>query len=803
LVAVVLCFVAGVAWLQVQPQLPERTLLLGFVPLLGMLLLRPRHSAVRRLRHACVWMLAAGLGFSWAAFMAGMRLADELPALWEGRDIRVTGVIATLPQPIQRGLRFELEVETVATPQARVPARVSVAWYGNGRGEGEAAALPAPHAGERWRMTLRLRRPHGPANPHGFDYEAWLLERGIRATGYVRPNDAPQRLAAFVPRPAYAVEALRERVRTRILEALNGAPYAGVIAALVMGDQRAIPASQWTVFTRTGINHLMSISGLHVTMVAALLSSLAYFAWRRSGSLPTRLPARRAAAVAGLAGALSYAAVAGYAVPAQRTVYMLAVTAMALWLGQATSAAAVLALALLVVVVLDPWAVLSPGFWLSFGAVAAILYVGTGRLRPPHWLLGWARTQWAVTLGLVPVLLAMFQQMSLVSPLANAFAIPVVSLLVVPLALAGTVLPVDAVLHGAHFLMACTMAALEWLAALPAGVWEQHAPPPWTIVAALVGIAWSLLPAGFPARWLGLLLLLPLFTEVPPGPRPGSVRVAVLDVGQGLAAVVRTANHALLYDAGPMYSPEADSGSRIVVPYLRATGIRRLDGVVVTHADNDHAGGMAAVLDAVPARWMASSLPPEHPLHGRIGRSLRCFAGQHWEWDGVSFDMLHPAWSSYAAARMKSNDRSCVLRIAAAGRRMLLAGDAEARSEREMIARDRARLRAEILLVPHHGSTTSSTPEFVAAVAPQTAIFTVGYRNRFGHPRPEVLQRYLDLGSRLLRSDRHGALQLELSPDRMELRIERALRRRYWQDPPEDEPDEGDAPARPGTSTSR
>jgi competence protein ComEC len=276
-----------------------------------------------------------------------------------------------------------------------------------------------------------------------------------------------------------------------------------------------------------------------------------------------------------------------------------------------------------------------------------------------------------------------------------------------------------------------------------------------------------------------------MFTHIPSVPEHGGVRVAVLDVGQGLSVVAQTASHALVYDTGPMYSAEADSGSRIVVPFLRATGVRRLDGIIVSHADNDHAGGTASVFDAMPVRWMASSLPEDHPLHVWPEQSMRCFAGQAWVWDGVRFEVLHPHWASYEVVRMKSNDRSCVLRITAHGVRLLIAGDAEARSEREMLARDASRLSADILVVPHHGSTTSSTPEFIAAVGPQFAVFTSGYRNRFGHPRPEVLQRYIDAGSRLLRSDRHGAVQFDVRADGVGVRIEREVRRRYWLDPPD------------------
>ena len=785
IVACAVAFTAGVGLLQVQASLPA----LGWgcvlsVPALLAAILSRASAVARFVRASAYLCLALGCGFFWAALAATVRLNEELPAAWEGRDVRITGVIARLPQAFDRGVRFEFDVERFEPPQARVPAKIALSWYGSWRRALAPETLPIVHAGERWELTVRLRRPHGTSNPHGFDYEAWLFERGLRATGYVRIDDAPRRLHSLVERPAYGLERLRERIRERILAALDAAPYAGVIAALVMGDQRQIPHAQWTVFTRSGVNHLMSISGLHVTMIGALAFSLAHALWRRSARLCLRLPARRAAVLAGFCAALVYAAIAGFAVPAQRTIYMLAVVSVALWLGRISASAAVLALALMVVVVLDPWAVLAPGFWLSFAAVGVILYVCTGYVRSRHWLRAWATTQWAVTIGLIPLLLAMFQQISLVSPLANAIAIPMVSLAIVPIALVGTLLPFDALLAGAHALMAGLMLLLERMASLPDAVWQQHAPLPWTVVVAFCGVCWMLLPRGIPARWIGAIALVPLFLIVPPGPAWGELRIAVLDVGQGLAVVARTQHHALLYDAGPLYSADADSGSRIVVPYLRASGIRRLNGVVVTHADNDHSGGMAAVLAGVPFEWMLSSLPEWSDLHLAARISMPCHAGQRWEWDGVRFELLHPPIVSYDVERMKANDRSCVLRIETATARILLTGDIEARSERALLARDPAALRADILVAPHHGSTTSSTAPFIAAVSPTVTIFTVGYRNRFGHPRTEVVQRYIDAGSRILRSDRDGAILLEVAVNDVRLELQRSRYRRYWQDPP-------------------
>ncbi len=779
----IVLFVLGTWLLQQQAELPGMAAAWALsaavvVPWLA----RRQNTAARVAGQILLKALYLGLGFFWAAWCAQLRLADALPADWEGKDIQLIGVVASLPQSYERSVRFELDGERVLTPGAVVPQHIALSWWGSAARDDQPATLPELHPGERWQLTVRLRRPHGTANPHGFDYEAWLIERDIRATGYVRPKGGSRRLAAMVHRPQYWIEKTRDALRGRILQALQDRPYAGVIAALAIGDQRAIPPYQWQTFTRTGVNHLMSISGLHITMVSGLMLAIAYWLWCRSARLTLWLPARKAAVLFGFAAALVYTLLAGFEVPAQRTLYMLGVMALALWFGRMSSASTVLAVALLVVMLLDPWAVLAPGFWLSFGAVAVILYVAVGRVMQPHWLAAWARVQWAVTLGLIPPLLALFQQVSIVSPVANAFAIPVVSLVVVPLTLLGMLLPFDSVLLAAHEVMAWCMALLQWMSAAPDAVWQQHAPPAWTVIVAALGAAWLLLPRGFPARWLGVIGFLPLFLVAPPRLEEGALKLAVLDVGQGLAVVAQTRHHALLYDTGPAFGPGADSGNRIIVPYLRAAGVRSLDGVIVSHDNADHSGGAVSVLQALPVAWLLSSLPDMDPLPLEAEQAYRCFAGQDWEWDGVRFEMLHPSRASYDEARIKDNDRGCVLRIVTRAGRVLLPADIERKTETELLSAQRGTLQADVLVAPHHGSKTSSTPEFVSEVNPQSVIFPVGYRNRFGHPHPEVVERYRDLGSRIYRTDRDGALIVDVSPQGV-VRITpyRAVYRRYWQ----------------------
>lgn len=778
----ILAFAAGVWFLQQQAALPGWGVLALLVAVSAGLTLAALTLAARKARGAGRRMLAclaaALAGVVWAAVLGQVRLADALPAANEGRDIRVTGVVAGLPQAYENGVRFDFAVEQA---DAAVPERISLAWYRGWHLE-ESDEWHAPqevHAGERWQLTVRLKRPHGNLNPHGFDYEAWLFERGVRATGYVRADGGNRRLEEFVWKPAHAVERLREAVRARFLRALPERDYAGVLVALAVGDQRAIDGGLWQLFARTGLSHLMSISGLHVTMVAALGAWLVSFFWRRRPALMLRLPAQKAAAAAGWATAFAYCLLAGFGVPAQRTLYMLTVVALALWFGRATAGSRVLALALLVVLLLDPWAVLSAGFWLSFGAVALLFFVSAGRLAPRHWLAEWGRAQWAVTLGLLPALLALFQQFSLVSPLANAVAIPVVSFVVTPLALIAAALPFDALLLLAHQILSWLMAFVEWLAALPLAVWQQHAPPAWAVALALLGCAWLLLPRGFPARGAGAVLLLPLVLVEPARPAHGELRLTVLDVGQGLAVHAQTARHDLIYDTGPQFSPDANSGNRILLPYLRAAGVRRLDGLVLTHEDKDHSGGALSLIDGLPVAWSMSSLPAGHPFREAPGHRS-CADGQAWEWDGVRFEVLHPEAAAYDAAKRKSNDMSCVLKVTSAHGSALLAGDIETASEQALSKRQGGRLRADVLLAPHHGSRTSSSPEFLAAVGARTVIFPVGYRNRFRHPNEAVWRRYEETGAQLLRTDRDGAVTLRFAAVSPGLTFERAARRRYW-----------------------
>lgn len=773
----IIAFAIGIWILQMQPALPESTrlaaatIVLAIGLVLALVIARRCGEVHRRLIILCI---AGAYGFTWAAWRAEWRLADDLPMIWEQRDVEVVGVVAELPQALDRAIRFVFAVESSDAP---IPGRIQLSWYPPRDGPG---LVPQLRPGERWKLTVRLRRPHGFVNPHGFDYEAWLLERDLRATGYVRSEGTNERLADFVGAPMYLVHRARDEIRARFGEVLRGGDHAGVLIALAVGDQRAISNAHWDVFRSTGVTHLVSISGLHVSLVALFGGGLVAWTWRRIPWLALRVPTRKAAACGGLIAAALYALIAGLGLPTQRALLMLAVGAGAMMWGREVAASRVLALALFCVLLFDPWAVLSAGFWLSFGAVGVILYVLGGRITPNRGWRAAVHIQVAIALAMTPALLALFNAFSIVSPVANALAIPLVSLLIAPLALLAIVAPLPHVLELAHWLTGLMMRWLEWLAGLPFSMWVQASPPALLSAAAIAGVAWLLLPRGVPARHAAVLAFAPVLLWSPMRPEHGGFRAVVLDVGQGLAVHVQTATHDLIYDAGPPYGPVVDAGSRVLLPYLAASGVTHVARLVVSHGDSDHAGGAASLLAAIAVSDLIHSVDVDHALLRTIGvdRTRRCEAGDDWEWDGVRFELLHPAPSDTASAG--PNDMSCVLRIAGDGGAVLLTGDIEAGAERSLLARSGGAIASEVVVVPHHGSRTSSTSGLVRATGATDAIHAVGNLNQFRHPHPAVWARWSAAGARNWRTDAQGAITIEVGGSGVRVHAQRERRPRYW-----------------------
>lgn len=788
-----LAFAVGVLVCQWLPEIPPWPWGWFFLStaLLSLWLLRQRlASQVRSERWLMALLLITSLlsGVTYTCWRSASVLADQLPEAAMGRNIEVTGIVESLPDRTARGQRFLFRVEHAEGPW-HIPALIQLSvWQKDADGEVLDNGIPQSiQPGERWRLTVRLKRPHGLANPHGYDVEARLFEMGVRATGYIRSG---QRLEAFVVTPATLIARLRYQIRERFERVLpqDLYPDAGILTALAIGDQRAIPGAMWQVFAKTGTTHLMSISGLHVTLFSGLVAVLVAWFWRRSPKLASRIPAQRAGVFCGWFAAAFYTLIAGAGIPALRTLFMLSVGAMALMTGRHVSPFRILLVALVVVLLFDPWAGMSPGFWLSFVAVGLLLWAALSehgdadeqaslgrRLR--RWVRSFGRTQWAVTIGTLPFLLIFFSQFSLISPLTNAIAIPWVSGVVTPLTIFALVVPWDFLLVLANALMSPLVDLLAWSAALPVAIWHAPAPTPVVFMLAVIGALWWLMPSGMPGRWMALFLCLPLVWPRAADIPDHQARINVLDVGQGLAVVVRTHRHALLYDTGPYYNGAADAGERVIVPYLRAIGVDRLDGLIVTHRDTDHSGGAQSVLESLPVRWVADA-PDTNFAASVAGVAVKpCVAGEAWVWDGVRFEFLYPQ-SRRHNKEQASNHQSCVLRVSVSGKSMLLTSDIETSDEVALLSSGVGH--SNVMLVPHHGSGTSSSGDFIDAVQPEVAIIPVGYRNRYRHPKPEVLSVFEARRIKLLRTDYDGMVQVTLPS--MEVTGYRQTRRRYWMD---------------------
>ena len=842
-------FIAGVALQLPQPSLWQGGLYAALAALaLGLLCGAARLNKSRLCSfHAgslalslALFAAASLLGFGLTGWRASAFQSAALNPVLEGRDIAVTGMVLAMPQPGEDGLRFRLGLESARLDGQAVslPPHILLGWYA-GFGTRDAKGLPLEsadpsefalalqrqpqnlRAGERWQMTVRLKAPHGNSNPHGFDYELWLWEQGIQATGYVRagPHDeAPLKLSSSWAHP---VERVRQSVREAIFARVDNRQLAGVIAALVVGDQNAIERADWDVFRATGVAHLMSISGLHITMFAWVASQLVGGLWRRSVRLTPRLclalPASRAGAWGGLVLAALYALFSGWGVPAQRTIWMLATVVLLRQGGRQWPWLQTWLLAMAVVLALDPWALMQAGFWLSFVAVGVLFATDSGAhdangkraegqfslktseeaiersegpprassapsggsvVRVATSVGAMFREQWVVTLALTPLSLLLFNQVSLVGLLANAVAIPWVTLLVTPLAMLGVLWA--PLWDGAAWAVGLLALLLQWLASWPLASVSVAAAPLWCAVAGVLGGA--LLAMRLPWHWrgLGIPLLLPVLLWQPLRPAPGQFELLAADIGQGNAVLVRTASHTLLYDTGPRFSRESDAGNRVLVPLLRALG-ERVDMLMLSHRDIDHVGGAPAVLAMQPQATLLSSIEDSHELQA-LRKSSRCTAGQRWEWDAVTFEVLHPVAADYERAN-KSNAMSCVLRVSNGRQTALLVGDLESPQELRLAGSSnqatRASLKADFLLVPHHGSKTSSSAVFLDAVQPQLALAQAGYRNRFGHPVASVVARYQERGIRLLNSAQCGAASWDsLRPG--EIVCQRQAGLRYW-----------------------
>jgi competence protein ComEC len=753
---IALAFLAGILLVQACAGLPSPLWSLALIPLAAMVFHDRRFLP----------LLFVVLGVAWAGFRAQIVLQDALAPALQGRTLEICGTVADIPRPLAYGSRFDFRADSARighTPVA-VPEHIR---------------LTAPRRlhiapGEVWRFRARLKRPHGYENPGGFDYEAYLFQHRIRAVGYVLDGGRIHEAGR-----GEGIGRLRQSLALRMTRLAQHPDDGAVLAALVTGDRGRISRRQWDLFRATGTSHLMAISGLHVGMVAGLVYFLVALLWRRFALEPSLWPAARAAALPALFAAFLYGLLSGLSLPTQRALVMLAIALGGQAMAVRFRPSVVLGAALLAVLFWDPMSVLAPGFWLSFVAVGAIFLMLQAQVQSRGSVLALVRTQWVLALALAPLTLLWFQQISLTAPVANLVAVPLFALVVVPGALLAAAVEVflshALATHMVFVLSICLDALwslLQWLARMP--VWTHGGPGPWALAGAFVGVCLLLFPRPLPGRWLAIPWLLPVFLWAPPGPGWGEMDACLLDVGQGLGAVIRTRHHVLVFDTGPRYASGFDTGRAVLVPYLRSLGASRVDRLVISHGDNDHIGGAHSLLSLLHVDDVLSSVPQRLP-HARS-----CSAGQKWQWDGVRFRILSPP----SVNPMSHNNRSCVLQVKGPYGSLLLPADIEKDREEELVSRLGAGLKSDVLVAAHHGSRTSSTSDFLDAVRPELVLFPAGYLNRYHHPHPSVVTHLRARGIRLMGTAVSGAISIQFRADGRHVTQFRRDRARYWFDRP-------------------
>ncbi len=767
MVSIAFGFLLGVVILQQSVSLPPSVWSIALVFCLPALFLFWKYRFF--------WALC--IGFLYALIPSEQRLEARIMPQLEGNDLIVKGSIQSIPDKRGKDWRFQLQINEAKTANKSLDASalkglIKLNWY-----QGKHTL----HAGETWELRVRLKQPNGFSNPQGFDYEKWLFHQGIIATGYVRTSIENKKLADA---PVYSINALREKILTRIGAVLGDNNALGVISALSVAERRDISDAQWLLFRQTGTNHLIAISGLHIGMVAGFGFFPILLIWWLFPSLYLRLPVRIAGSMVGALFAISYALLAGFTLPTQRALIMVLLVLFGLLVKRYYSGITILSFAMILVLLFDPLATLSSGFWLSFLAVGLILWFVNRRLKKPRFaILG---VQLALSMGMLPLTLALFGSSSLSSPLANLIAIPWVSIVVVPLTLLSIVmlfvLPVvgEWLLHFAAGSVELLLQGLSYLVH-PSLMLQMPEVPAELLFLAFTGFLWLWFPSGFPARWLGGVLLLPAILYQPKVIEKNAFDYHLLDVGQGLASIVQTRHHTLIYDAGPRVGASFDTGKLVVIPFLRAKGIKHIDMMMISHGDIDHRGG---------ANYIAANIAIDSIISSEItllSQQLQrpvtaCEQGLKWVWDGVLFEVLHPTKKWRKNVRHNDNNKSCVLRVSNEHHRLLLTGDIEKEAEISLLKQSGDQLKADVMLIPHHGSKTSSQQVFIDAVQPQLALAGTGYRNRFYFPKKRIVERYYKKNIKVLHTANEGAISLYFlaNPDEYKVVVSRKKQRRYW-----------------------
>ncbi len=801
---VILSAVIGIFSVSYFPSLPSGLTTFGVVALLS-ILLPVLFFIFRRYKLFVTIFFAVSVGLTYGIYYGYWIINSQLATELDGENFLITGTVVGLPYSNKKSQRFNLRIHTIEAIDKTIRSvplsnmhdkKISLAWYS--AYSKPSQIIPDIKTGDYWRLKVKLRRPRGFVNPAGFDYQLYLLQQRIMATGYVKNSEDNQRL--YHQCQDAMIDCWRYQLREKYsrFDSAENQSTLGPLLGLLIGDRQFISAEQWQLLKDTGTVHLLAISGLHVGL-AALIGGMVGKFLMRLWQLAFFRHGRWFSSVVSFLFALSYSLLAGLSLPTQRALIMIAIFHVAIIFCRQIGPWRLLGYALFGVALIDPLSIRAQGFWLSFLAVSALLFVFNGYISKNRKIkennanllllsihdikvrsLGFLKAQWVIALGLLIPSVLLLQGTSLSAPIGNLLAVPLVSIVTVPLLLLSLITLLFS-LDIAQFLYLYAAKSIEWLfvylewveSVLP-GFWyfdfgELLLP---NIFIASAGLVWLLLPRGIPIRWLGLICLLPLFLPIQERP---PLRITFFDVGQGTAIAIETPNHQLVYDAGRQYSERFNVGQHIIAPYLLQQGNNSIDHLVISHSDGDHAGGVNGLLSLISAKELSSGEPT------KTGGN-QCQAGQRWQWDDIYFSVIWPTetFLKEAGPSINDNNYSCVLLIRYKGKTILLSGDIEKSVEKILLKKADFSKNISLLAVPHHGSQTSSHKSWVNHIQPRYAIFSAGYLNSYGHPHPNVVNRYQSVGTNMLFTAIDGAVTFSINNDEWEIKTWREYRRNYW-----------------------
>lgn len=742
----ILAFFAGDLLLQKFSFIPNAMHLVMLIPLVVIVC-----SVFWKYRKIVLVTLFFIFGFDYSSWYVHQHLDWMLPKKYENKPVLVSGYVVSIPQLTRWNSDFYFMLDRLAENKAHALIHLSM-----------QATSKRMIVGDKWLFLVRLKQIHGLRNPGGFDYEAWSAQRGLRATGYVVQNQKNHLLSHhWYYQP---IDHFRQKIQLKLKPILPVDPRANWLLALIIGERHGVPVQDWQILRKTGTNHLMAVAGLHIGMLAACAHFLVHLVWRRSSTLLLFVPVQIASMASAVLVGITYSFLAGFSVPTQRACVMLCVVAMILLLRRKILAWHVWGLALWFVLLFNPLSVLTESFWLSFVTIALIIYGMRGRLAASGWWWKWGRVQWVIGVGLIPLTLLLFQQASILGFIANCIAIPWLGCLVLPFCLLSLAflwpLPMIAkwCLLLANFFLAILWTLLGFISELPAAVWSQSIVNDTQAICGMIGVTLMLMPNGFPGRWLSILWLLFVFVYPASRPQKGEFWLTLLDVGQGLSAVVQTHSHVLIFDTGARFGDRMNMGESVVLPFLAHYQWQKIDMLIISHGDNDHIGGADIILHTLPVKLILTSVPNKLlPMHSHL-----CLSGMQWDWDDVNFKIIYP----YYGKLSRGNDSSCVLKISNNHSSILLTGDIEKLAEQDILSTTKSDLlHTTVLIAPHHGSKTSGLTEFVNTVRPTWVLYPVGYENRYHFPHFSVTQAYKNLGAKQLATSVSGAITFKIRLD--------------------------------------